>query len=185
MTEETPQSTMRRLIIDRNRLEYWALVAEVVGAVAVIVSLIFVGIQLREANLVSTRAEANATQSQWTAFNASIYSDGETADILHAALTGARPLDPVEQLRFAYLLREQGWLTYQGWERVRLGLRPPESFYQGAGIDLAVTLCSPAGTIVWPQVRREFPSAYVSEIEILVRDQARKPGAGCPPEAEP
>jgi hypothetical protein len=178
--EQTPRQTLRTAILDRARLEYWALVAEVVSAVAVVVSLVFVGIQLRDGNVVSTRAEANATQDQWTAFNASIYGDGETADIYHAATTGARPLEPVEQVRFAFLLREQGWLTYQGWERVRVGLRPRESFYEGAGVDLAIVICTPGGRVAWPQVRREFPPAYAADIDRLVAAEARTRGAACP-----
>lgn len=180
MSEEPTSTRMRQLIVDRARLEYWALVAEVVSAIAVVVSLIFVGIQLRDANVVSARAEANATQEQWTAFNASLYGDGETADIFHAATSGSRPLTPVEQLRFAYMLREQGWLTYQGWERVRVGLRPRESFYEGAGVDFVMVLCTPGGRMAWPQVRREFPRAYVADLDVLIGVHARATGAVCP-----
>lgn len=181
--ETESQSERRRLrdvIFDRARLEYWALVAEVVGGVAVVISLVFVGIQLRDANTVAERTEANATQDQWTAFNASIYGDAETAGILHAGLSGDRALDPVEQLRFDYLLREQGWLTYQGWERVRAELRPRESFYEGMGRDLAEVLCTPGGRQAWPGVRDEFPPAYVADLEALALELARERPADCP-----
>ena len=52
----------RPSIFHRSNLEYWALVAEIVSGVAVMVSLIFVGLQLRDANRVAARAEANSTQ---------------------------------------------------------------------------------------------------------------------------
>lgn len=164
-----------RSILHRARLEYLALVGQIVSAVAVVISLIFVGVQLSDANRVATRAEANSTQEQWSAFNASLYSDRDTARVFHAGLTGA-PLDPVDRMRFAYLLREQGWLTYQGWERVRTGLRPRESFYEGSGLDLVRVICTPGGRPAWTEVRREFPPAYVKELEALM------PGAAgtCP-----
>ena len=180
MTDE-PTRRLRDVIFDRARLEYWALVAQLVSAVAVVVSLIFVGIQLRDANTVAERTEANATQEQWTAFNASIYSDGDTAGIFHAAVSGSRPLDPVEQVRFDYLLREQGWLTYQGWERVRAGLRPRESFYEGAGIDLVLVFCTPGGRTAWPRIRREFPPGYVADLDTLTATHARTHRGACPP----
>lgn len=178
--EQTPGQTLRTAILDRARLEYWALVSQVVSAIAVVVSLIFVGIQLGDANQVAARDEANATQTQWGAFNASIYGDAETAEIVQTALSGDRPLDPVEQVRFAFLLREQTWLTYQGWERVRAGLRPRDSFYQGAGVDLVMVLCSPGGRTVWPSIRREFPPDYVADLNILAAEYARAGGATCP-----
>lgn len=173
MTEEPPARPPSML--HRARLEDWALIAQIVSAVAVVISLVFVGIQLNDANRVAARAEANSTQEQWTAFNASIYSDRDTARVFHAAVTGA-PLDAVDRLRFAYLLREQGWLTYQGWERVRAGLRPRASFYEGSGVDLVRIICTPGGRATWVEVRREFPPAYVKELEALMPSQ---PGT-CP-----
>lgn len=178
--QETPGQRLRTAILDRARLEYWALLSQLVSAVAVVVSLIFVGIQLSDANEVAARDEANATQTQWGAFNASIYGDQETAAIMHLATSGERRLDPVERVRFAYLLREQTWLTYQGWERVRSGLRPRESFYEGAGVDLVMVLCSPGGREVWPTIRREFPADYVAELDVLAGAWTRASGNACP-----
>lgn len=180
MTEEPASARERHPIFHRARMEYWALVAEVVSAVAVIVSLVFVGIQLRDANTVALRAEANSTQEQWTAFNASIYGNQDTAEIYHAAVSGSRPLDAVEQVRFAFLLREQGWLTYQGWERVRVGLRPRSSFYEGAGPDLVRVICTPGGRRAWSQVRIEFPLAYVADLDRLTSAHARTHPNTCP-----
>ena len=170
-------------IFHRSNLEYWALVAEIVSGVAVMVSLIFVGLQLRDANRVAARAEANSTQEQWTAMNASIYGDAETASIFEAALSGSRPLDAVERLRFAYLLREQGWLTYQMWERTRTELLPRSRFEEGAGPDLARIVCTPGGRMAWPEIRREFPPSYVADLERLMPAHARETGAVCPPAA--
>ena len=51
-----------------ERLQKWALIAEVAGGVAIIISLLFVGIQFRE-NTRATRSamamEANATSFSW------------------------------------------------------------------------------------------------------------------------
>lgn len=180
MGEEPASGRARPSIFDRSRVEYWALLAEIISAIAVVVSLVFVGMQLRDANTVTLRTEANSTQEQWTAFNSSIYGSADTAAILQAAITGSRPLDEVEQLRFAYLLREQGWLTYQGWERVRTGLRPPASFYEGAGPDLVRVICTPGGRVAWPQIRIEFPADYVAELDRLIAAHARTAPAACP-----
>lgn len=171
---------VRMPIVRRSHLEYWALVAEIVSGAAVIVSLVFVGLQLRDANRVAERAEANSTQEQWTAMNASIYGDGETAAILEAALSGSRELDAVERVRFAYLLREQGWLTYQMWQRTETGLLPPSRFHEGAGVDLTRILCTPGGRGAWAEIRREFPPAYVADLERLMPAHQRATGARCP-----
>ena len=73
MSEELPAENPAELATFHHvRMEYWSYAAQIVSAFAVIISLIFVGIQLRDGNRVAIRNESNATQEQWSAFRASI-----------------------------------------------------------------------------------------------------------------
>jgi len=70
-----------------ERLQKWALIAEVAGGLAIIISLVFVGIQFRE-NTRATRSamatDANTMSSTWYM---TIGSDSNTSGLLYRFLT--------------------------------------------------------------------------------------------------
>jgi hypothetical protein len=47
-------------------LEQWSYVAQIVGTVGVILSLVFVGFQVRQNTAALQRNEHNSTMAQWT-----------------------------------------------------------------------------------------------------------------------
>ena len=151
----------------RMTLEAWSHASQVVMAGAIIVSLLFVWHELQENTKVALRNESNATMQQWSSFRQSIYQDAETADIFVRGMTEAKLADPVEQLRFDYLLREHGWATFQIWDRVNIGLLPDFQFEQGAGPDFLKVLCTPGGAGAWRRFRSEFPGPYAQDLERL------------------
>ncbi len=152
-------------IFDRDRAEYWAFIAQVVSAVALVLSLVFVGIQLREGNRVAIRNESNATMAQWSSFRNSIYQDRDTARLFAAGMKGEPALDPVDQLRFAYLMREHAWATFHIWDRERNGLVRAGSFYGGAAPDFLRVICTPGGAMAWAQIKGELPPDYVEDLD--------------------
>lgn len=162
-----PDSPAPARFFHRDRVEYWAFIAQIVSALAVIVSLIFVGLQLRAGNDVAIRSEANDTQQQWTALRSSIYGNRDTARVLVTGMAGTPKLDPADALRFDYLLREHAWATYQLWNRARNGLTPGTSFDTGPGPDFLRILCTPGGRPAWAQIRQELPARYVRDLERL------------------
>lgn len=151
----------------RMTLEAWSHASQVVMAGAIIVSLLFVWHELNENTKVALRNESNATMQQWSSFRQSIYQDAETADIFVRGMTEVNLADPVEQLRFDYLLREHGWATLQIWDRVNIGLLPDSQFEQGAGPDFLKVLCTPGGASAWRRLRSEFPPPYAQDLERL------------------
>ncbi len=149
----------------RDRVEYWAYVAQVISAAALVLSLVFVGIQLLDGNRVALRNESNATMEQWSDFRTSIYSDRETAQLFQTGMSAEKALDPVDQLRFLYLLREHAWATFQIWDRTQTGLLQTEQFTRGAAIDFLRVICTPGGVKAWAQIKTELPRPYVEDID--------------------
>lgn len=171
MSKDAEDQELRpQMIFHRDRAEYWAFVAQIVSAAAVVVSLVFVGIQLRAGNSVALRDESNATMAQWSSFRTSIYADRETAKLFMDGMNGYDPDDAddqVDQLRFLYLMREHGWATFQIWERAQGGLIDPVHFSTGAGPDFLRVICTPGGANAWAQIKSEFPQAYVAALDQL------------------
>lgn len=163
--DEVAQQLRSQPTFHRDRAEYWAFVAQVISAAALVLSLAFVGIQLLDGNRVALRNESNATMEQWSNFRASIYGDRETAQLFQAGMLGDEALDPVDQFRFLYLLREHAWATFQIWDRTSTGLLTKTQFTSGAAIDFLRVICTPGGVKAWAQIKSELPRAYVQAID--------------------
>lgn len=178
--EEAPRDT--KLLQRRAQFEQLAFIAQIVSAIAVVISLIFVGIQLHEGNTVTLRNESNATMAQWSAFRASVYADRETARMFEAGMTGDPPLDPVDHMRFLYLMREHAWATFQIWDRAKRGVLPTANFEQGAAPDFLNVIGTPGGAPAWDEIRRELPPAYVADMERIAKTIEKDRGVSCFPE---
>ncbi|MDZ4271123.1 MAG: hypothetical protein U0995_09190 [Erythrobacter sp.] len=166
MNEDALEQAPSQLpIFHRDRAEYWAFIAQIVSAVAVVLSLVFVGIQLRDGNRVALRNESNATMAQWSSFRTSIYGDRDTAQLFAVGMNGEDALGPADQLRFLYLMREHAWATFQIWDRNQNGLLTTIQFRNGAAPDFLRVICTPGGVHAWAQIKTELPSPFVDEID--------------------
>lgn len=92
--------------MDTDNLQKWALIAEIFGGLAIVVSLIFVGIQVNQSSIATdqnTKAlEGDAYQnliSQITTMNMAIIQDSEFADIYNRMLSGEDPKNATEDRR--------------------------------------------------------------------------------------
>ena len=67
------------------RLEKWALVAEIVGAIAIVISLLFVGLQVRQSNsLAATDALKEGTRI-WTDASVAAFGTEESTEFFRKA----------------------------------------------------------------------------------------------------
>jgi hypothetical protein len=181
MSDELPaEDAPEPVSINHTRMEYWSFVAQIVSAFVVIISLIFVGMQLRDGNRVAIRNESNATQEQWSAFRTSIYENRDTAAMLQAGLSG-EPLDAPDRIRFLYLIREHGWATYQLWERAHEGLVPMVHFTEGAAGDYLRLICTPGGSAAWAEIKAELPKPFVADLDRLAVPYAKTHTVTCEP----
>ena len=123
------------------KLKKWALIAEIVGAVAIVVSLIFVGLQVRDsttatyagtyddllADMVYWRMELATSPDALRGFYAYINPDsGENWDPM-TMFAGHVALEAVVQVfERAYFARRYGRLNDQEWSRFQRAMCSPE-----------------------------------------------------------
>jgi hypothetical protein len=108
------------------KLEKWALIAEILSAIAVVVSLVFVGLQIRqgaEETALNTRAiETSAFQDLTTQINAitmEIAGNSQLAELGARIRQGGRPETPQEQLQMVVLIfsvYRHGELAFRQYE---------------------------------------------------------------------
>jgi hypothetical protein len=86
-------------------LEHAFYVSQIIAAVALVVSLVFVGREIRESTLALQRGEHNSTMEQWTVIRMAIAKNEDLAELMTSGLDGSRPLDRADQLRLEQMLQ--------------------------------------------------------------------------------
>lgn len=128
--------------------------AQIVASVGVVVSLIFVGLQIRQNTGALQRNEHNSTMAQWTVIRMAIAKNRDIAELMTAGLKGERALDAADQLRLEQLLSENAWASFHIWERTKRGIFPEGTFELSCGAHLRGLLTTPSGGTWWRSASR-------------------------------
>lgn len=142
-------------------------IAEVIGAVAIVISLIFVGLQIRQN---TKQAEATALQTNLTYVNSinDLAQSPDTAAVWLKGLNDFDALSPVEKVRFdgmmfnvlnRYMpvgqLHEQGQVSDRTYDQLTQGL--------------ALILRSPGAMQWWMKTRQDYPSRTTAFYDYVIK----------------
>src|SRR6476620_10506061 len=127
--------------------------APIVSSIGVIVSLIFVGLQIRQNTAALQRNEHNSTMEQWTVIRMAIAKHRDIAELMTSGLQGESPLDAADQLRLEQMLQENAWAAFHIWDRTQRGIFPKGTFEATAGALLCRLLKTPHGGTWWHTAR--------------------------------
>src|SRR6266567_6955228 len=108
-------------------------ISQLVAAVGVMLSLIFVALQIKQNTRALQRNEHNSTMEQWTVIRQAIAQNREIAELMTAGLHGERALDAADQLRLEQMLQEYAWASFHIWDRTQRGVFPKGTFEATAG----------------------------------------------------
>src|SRR5437016_11049487 len=143
--------------------------AQIVASVGVIVSLIFVGLQIRHNTGALQRNEHNATMAQWTVFRMVIAKHRDIAELMTAGIHGERALDAADQLRLEQMLQENAWASFHIWDRTRRGVFPKGTFEATAGALLRTLLRTPGGESWWRKAKHiGFHPGFVLDVDAVL-----------------
>ena len=160
------------------KLQKWALLAEILGGIAVVVSLIFVGYQVQQSN---EQAALNTSALRLAAYQQLIegISEFNIQTLQNAELRAARikledgtkidELDPDERQiinAFLYLAYRNGDLAYMQY---RQGIIDEERLLSGMGL-LVDYLAYPTVRAHWNGAKEGFVRDYRIYIDQLVED---------------
>src|SRR3954447_18183855 len=133
-------------------------ISQLIAAVGVILSLVFVGLQIKQNTRAVQRAEHNSTMEQWTVIRQAIAQNRDIAELMTAGLHGERALDAADQLRLEQMLQENGWASFHIWERTQRGIFPKGTFELSCGVHLCSLLGTAGGGTWWQSAKRTgFP----------------------------
>src|SRR5437867_7137762 len=114
-------------------LEQLSYLAQIAGSIGVILSLVFVGLQIRQNTAALRRNEHNSTMAQWTVIRMAIAENRDIAELMTAGLRGGSAMDAADQLRLEQFLAEHAWAAFHIWDRIQRGVFPKGTFELTAG----------------------------------------------------
>lgn len=143
--------------------------AQVVASVAVVASLIFVALQIKQNTRALQRNEHNSTMEQWTVIRQAIAQNREIAELMTAGLSGERAMDAADQLRLEQMLQENAWAAFHIWDRTQRGIFPKGTFEATAGALLGSLLRTPGGESWWRKAKHiGFHPGFVLDVDAVL-----------------
>ena len=146
-------------------------IGEFIGALAVVISLVYLAIQVRrntqqmESNEKALlRAESSAQHIQWSDWRRMLATNAELVEIWDRGSGALGDLDRVEQIRFSVVPTDLLYVISNVWERYQAGISVGgtwESNLAGA----ARFLASPGGEEWWSKNKRDFPRPFADAID--------------------
>lgn len=159
-------------------LEQWSYVAQILGTLGVVLSLLFVGLQIRQNTSALQRNEHNSTMAQWTVIRQAIATNREIAELMTAGLSGASSLDVADQARLDNMLQEMAWASFHIWDRTQRGVFPPGTFEFSCGALLGDVLRTTRGQEWWSRAKGVgFVPPYVAAVDAMLAVAQRKADA--------
>ncbi len=121
---------------------------EFLGAIAVVASLLYLSMQVRQNTRSVKSATAQSASQTIVGMNALIVGDRTVAELVSAGTQGAKTLDPIDQLRFSLLI-SNAFITYEMmFLQSRLGLIETK-FWQSRDRFFRNTLLTLPGILSW------------------------------------
>src|SRR5436189_3311138 len=102
-------------------LEQLSYLAQIAGSIGVILSLVFVGLQIRQNTAALRRNEHNSTMAQWIVVRMAIAGNRDVAELMTAGLRGESAMDAADQLRLEQFLAEHAWAALHIGDRAQRG----------------------------------------------------------------
>lgn len=146
-------------------LQVFTNLAEIAASLGVIVSLVFVGYQMRQNTSQLQRNEHNSTMAQWSTIRMAYVENRDVAEIWREGLYGERELDLTDQFRLESLLAEQLWAAYHVWERTKRGILTEGTFQEAVAPLIPAWLATPRGALWWSAAKQSYPPLFVADVD--------------------
>jgi hypothetical protein len=150
-------------------LEHAFFVSQIVAAIALVVSLVFVGREIRANTQAIQRGEHNSTMEQWTVIRMAMAKHRDIAELMALGLDENRPLNRTDQLRLEQMLTEIAWAAFHIWDRTQRGIFPKGTFEFTGGALLCAVLATKRGGAWWRSARQYgFVPGFVADVDRLL-----------------
>jgi len=151
-------------------------ISQLIAAVGVMLSLVFIGLQIRQNTAALQRNEHNSTMAQWTVIRMAIARNRDIAAFMTAGLRAESAIDAANQLRLEQFLAENVWAAFHIWDTTQRGVFPKGTFELTCGPHLCGLLRTARGGAWWRSAKNAgFIPAFVADVDaVLAKDIAQR-----------
>ncbi|XOV83653.1 MAG: hypothetical protein ACFHXK_00755 [bacterium] len=142
---------------------------EIIGAAAVVATLVYLARQIGQQNRQAKRTENNASFAQFSGLRISLATDPEFAKFLTDSLHSPESLDETGLLRQNAALSELLYISLNYWDREQNGEIDAMPWVKNFGPLVAGILATSGGKLWWNANKAQFPSGYIETIDNTVR----------------
>jgi hypothetical protein len=155
-------------------LEQLSYLGQIIASAGVVMSLLFVGYQVRQSTAALQRGEHNSTMQQWTVIRMALVQNREIAELMTSGLQGEKALDAADRLRLEQLLQENAWAAFHIWDRTQRGVFSRGTFELTGGALLCGILKTPQGSIWWDSAKGVgFVPEFVADVDAVLASDSR------------
>lgn len=163
-------------------MEYWALIAEIAGAIAVVMSVIYLALQIgANTKVLRSQAHYNALSLAQRPFEMAIENEG-LSKILNAGFATPQALSPEEWMRCSYYI----FMEFNAWEYLYYQHRDgsiPKELWVGADASFKQSIGAKAGYArFWSEREIAFDEPFRSYVsnEFAKKTATETPHSGTP-----
>ena len=142
-------------------------IGEVCGAIAVVVTLVYLAGQLRQNTRALQAASMDSTTQISNDIRETIYSDPAVTKIYLDGLDDPHCFEVVDRERFRLLLNNAFWAIWNTYAQSELGGRDSWSSQRNILLRL---LATPGGQWFWEHYATEFDPKFQLEVESIIRE---------------
>ena len=142
-------------------------IGEFIGSIAVIISLIYVAIQVRDNTRQLVRSELNQAVSLNSTLRMTIGNSGEYATLIVKGSKDLDSLDQVERLRFDAYMEQLFYLAIGDWVREQSGVWEPGTWNRSYAKKIRELLAQNGAKQWWRENNEQFREEFRQAVESL------------------
>ncbi len=140
---------------------------EFVGAIAVVITLAYLAVQVRQNTLALRASSINSMTQFANDIRTNLFSDPEITAIYMNGLRDVESLNDLERERFRLLMTNALWALWNAYTQAQLG---DTQSWDAQKPLLRRFLSLPGGDWFWRTYRNEFSSEFQAEVDLVLHN---------------
>jgi hypothetical protein len=149
-------------------LEQYAYLAQILAAVAVVASLVYLGLQVRQNTSAVRASSVDSASTSANAIRQSIYESAEVTRLYHSGMTDVEALTDEDRLRFRLLMHNALWSIWNTYAQVSFSQLTPSVWHSHKPL-IRRFLTSSGGKWFWDNHKQEFEERFRAEVDRVLR----------------
>ena len=142
-------------------------ISEIIGAIAVVVTLIYLAVQVRQSTKSIQSSTLQANTGVWTSLFSSL-ADKDVAAAYAVGMSGAPDIKPIQYTQFFLMCRAMFVAFENQFYQYRQGTLDEETYLGYARAISTQLMSMPGFRVWWAQSRDVFSPSFVEHIDVMI-----------------